>query len=93
MSVVDVRVIRVGQPAGFPEINPRKVVEGEISKAAILEKGTDGGKASIALIVTLNDGRTGIIQTTAAIFEMISAVARGACASWGEELGDNMKRQ
>lgn len=85
MNHIDVRVVRVGDPAPFPDLAEKTIRQGTVDRFTVLEQGTTGGRASVGIFATLPDGSIAFIETTARLFEMMAGAARGACQSWGED--------
>lgn len=54
----------------WPDLKETGFTEGHFSAVAILDGGMTSGKPSVALRITLPDGRTVIAQTTARLFCM-----------------------
>lgn len=61
-----------------------KTTEGTISGFAILEKGTAGGKASVAFKIDLGNDTYVLAQLTQGQFEMLAACLKGAVARFEE---------
>jgi hypothetical protein len=85
-TAIEVRVVRRGDPAPFPDLATRRVHAVNLDRAVLLEAGTEGGRASVALIAELPDGSVAMIETTAALFMTLAGAVRGGCASWGEQV-------
>lgn len=68
-----------------PALSEVKVYsEGELKDVVLLEGGMSSGKTSIALHVVDGSGRSVIVQTSAAMFEMIFGALKGAEIRWSE---------
>ncbi len=82
MPVVDVKIVRNGDRAPWPDIAdaaaPTAVVHDGRWQVALLEGGMASGKPSVALRLDLEDGRTVISQTSLEGLIATLAAARGA---------------
>lgn len=84
MSSVDVRVVDVGGPPAFPELIDKDMVNGTLSRVAVLQAGMESGKASIGLLIDLPNGDVVFVQISAEMLDMINGVSVGARQRWGE---------
>lgn len=85
----DIRVVvhDHDDPPPFPDLAASQIIDGEATRAAVLRGGTAKGRASVAILADLPDGRVIVIQTTARLLHMLAAAARGAQDRWGEPHG------
>jgi hypothetical protein len=90
MTTLEVRVLRVGDPPPFPEINKDNLVFCDASKALVLQKGTQNGNSAVSVIAETRDENGEVlyiaIQMTAKTLNYLMSITRGACASWGENV-------
>lgn len=71
--------VRLNGDGAFDDVDPRKLAgRGDIVRAAILRNGTAGGRASIALLIRLDDGRLVVAETT---YRLAYTAARAIGAS------------
>lgn len=71
--------------AAFPELGEKTIHYCQLDRVCVLENGMTSGRASVSMTIDLPDGSIAFIQTSARNFEMMAAVIRGACQSWGED--------
>lgn len=81
---VDLRICAKTDGPAFPEL-ASQAVHGELDRAVILEAGTAGGKTSIALFISLPDGRVAIGEVTAAMFLTLAGGLKGAMSRFGDD--------
>lgn len=87
MQTIDVRVVDLGDPPPFPELQDRKIIDLTLDKVAILQEGMQSGRASMTLLVNLPDQSVGLIELSVKQFNMIAAIVRGATERWNEDEG------
>lgn len=84
MQNLDLRICAKTDGPAFPELE-KLAVHGKLERAVILEAGTAAGKTSIALFISLPNGRVAIGEITAAMFLTIAGGLKGAMARFGED--------
>jgi hypothetical protein len=92
METLEVRVLRVEDPPPFPEINNDNLLLCNASRAVVLQKATTGGNSAVTVIGEAG-GENGevlyiAIQLTTKTLNFLMSITRGACASWGENVGE-----
>jgi hypothetical protein len=86
MTPLKITVLREGDVAPRPELASKKVVACTLEEAVIIQKGTTGGKASVALLAPLGNGSYAFIETTSGLVNGLWHAMKGAMESWGETL-------
>jgi hypothetical protein len=85
MTMIDVKVLGPGEGNAFPELRAEDVKTfADCDRAIVMHGGTEQGKSAVQLLATAEDGKTVIIQLTAALLDMIQGVSIGARKRWGE---------
>jgi hypothetical protein len=82
----EVKVVYLDSLPLFPELENKKTHRCELNRAAVLQGGMSGGKASVALLAELPDGSVAMIETSAEILMTMAGIVRGACQRWGQIL-------
>lgn len=85
MNHIEVKIVEHGDPPPFPEMAEKKIHVVKIDRCVVLQGGTVGGRASVAIMAEMPDGSWAMIETTARLLEMMAAAVRGACLRWGED--------
>lgn len=76
MTPLDVRPDIEQNP--WTDVEPKALLHGQIERIGLLRHGTTGGRASVALLIRMDDGRAVIGETTWRLFH---AAARALAAS------------
>lgn len=62
----------------WTDVDPATVLHGLVERVGLLRHGTDGGRASVAVLIRLDDGRALVAETT---YRLARAAARALGAS------------
>jgi C4-type Zn-finger protein len=79
-----VKIHDKGTPPAVIDLLKPDYKQGTLDTCVIMEGGMVSGKTSITLHIIDQDGKSIIVQTSAAIMEMIQGCIRGAEIRWAE---------
>lgn len=78
MTSIDIRPNLDTAPLEDVLTSPAQALHGTVTLLGLLPNGTSGGKASVAMVITLDDGKQVIAETTWRVF---NSAARALAAS------------
>lgn len=78
MPVIDVSIIRDGDPPPFPDIQDPIHLPDQPWRLAVIERGMSSGAPSLVIVIDLPDGKTVIAETSVAVWIAATAGMRGA---------------
>lgn len=78
MTMLDIKILRVGDAAPMDGIDPSTVIEARVDTAYLIESGMQSGRPSVAFTMTLPDGRIVFAETTLRLLNGLMHAAHGA---------------
>ncbi len=84
MTHVRILIVGVDDPPPMPEENAENMVVGDLDTFVVFEKGTQGGRTSVAFVVNLPDGKKAFVQTTSRLMDGMYHALLGAMQRFGD---------